>query len=127
MGEDPVLFAVSSKSRMDAKDIYSRTASLQFILAGDLDDLLQLSENISLRGREIMLILSSTLPFDVSHVSGGSGSCLILGHLSQESIECLMKMCGVRHQPNPGGMHKVVLQPEHRQLPITRKTSLHQN
>lgn len=138
MGDDSVLFVVSSKSRINAEEIYSGEASLQLMLGGASDDLLQRgarshrfqaevevcpeptnqSEGIVIGEREVMLKFSSTLPFEISHVSVGSGSCLILGHLSEESIECLMKMCGVRHQLNQMGMYKVVFQPEHRQFPI---------
>lgn len=132
MADDSVLFIATSKAGLDARDVHSCTGSLQFI-HGDVSDLMlqqgaqtsplrtvegfpestNLSENITLNDREVMLLLSSNLPFYISNVRGGSGSCLILGHLSEKSIECLMNLCGLRHQPTKAGMYKVTIQPEY--------------
>ncbi|KAB8213072.1 hypothetical protein BDV33DRAFT_185513 [Aspergillus novoparasiticus] len=131
MAEDSVLFVVSSKARIDITDVYSRSGSLQFASAGLSEGLLHrgvsrsvptqveirpesinILENVSLGVHEVILLLSSSLPLKVSNINGGSGSCLILGHLSEESIGHLFEMCGVRHQPTDVGMYKVVFKPE---------------
>lgn len=132
MADDSVVFVATSKAGLDVRNVYSRAGSLQFIHQNVCELMLQegarmdllptaeafpestnLSEDIFLENHEVMLLLSSKLPLNVSNITGDSGSCLILGHLSEKSIECLMNLCGLRHQPTEAGMYKVILQPEH--------------